>query len=149
MSSNMDTLKLKGSLKISLTDNFGNLKYETILNNLVVNSGLEFIARRMIGSSWGVMSHMGVGSGTAEATASDTDITIIGTRQEITVTNPTYNTVRYVSIFPPGSSTGTITEAGIFNASSAGNMLCKRTFSPINKASSDSMTITWTITLSA
>ena len=46
------------------------------------------------------------------------------------------------------SGTGAITEAGIFNASSSGTMLCRTVFSVVNKGASDSMTITWTVTVS-
>ena len=40
------------------------------------------------------------------------------------------------------------TEAGILNNSSGGSLLCRTVFSVINKGASDSMTITWTITIS-
>ena len=41
-----------------------------------------------------------------------------------------------------------LTEAGIFNASSAGTLLCRTVFSVVTKGASDAMTITWTVTLS-
>ena len=47
-----------------------------------------------------------------------------------------------------GEGTGALTEAGIFNASSSGTMLCRTEFSVVNKGASDSMTITWTVTVS-
>ena len=50
--------------------------------------------------------------------------------------------------FAAGSGTGAITEAGVFNASSGGTMLCRTVFSVVNKGADDSMTITWTITVS-
>ena len=46
------------------------------------------------------------------------------------------------------TGTGAITEAGILNAASAGTLLCRTVFSVINKGASDSMTVTWTITIS-
>ena len=46
------------------------------------------------------------------------------------------------------TGTGAITEAGILNAGSGGTLLCRTVFSVVNKASSDSMTITWTVTIS-
>jgi hypothetical protein len=59
------------------------------------------------------------------------------------------NTIAYVSSFEAGDATGAVTEAGIFNASSSGTMLCRVVFSAINKAADDTMSVTWTITLSA
>ena len=46
------------------------------------------------------------------------------------------------------ATTGAITEAGLFNASSSGTMLCRTVFSVVNKGASDAMTITWTVTVS-
>jgi hypothetical protein len=56
--------------------------------------------------------------------------------------------VTYVATFPAGTGTGAVTEAGIFNASSSGTMLCRTVFPVVNKQSGDSMTITWTVTVS-
>ena len=55
----------------------------------------------------------------------------------------------YVSAFEAGDATGAVTEAGIFNAASGGDMLCRTVFSVVNKAADDTMSVTWTITLSA
>jgi len=49
----------------------------------------------------------------------------------------------------PAAAGAAITEAGIFNAASSGDMLCRTVFAVLNKAAADSMVITWTITLSA
>ena len=54
----------------------------------------------------------------------------------------------YVASFGAGDGTGAITEAGLFNAASGGDMLCRTTFSVVNKGSQDSMTITWEVTVS-
>jgi hypothetical protein len=58
------------------------------------------------------------------------------------------NIVTYTATFPAGTGTGALTEAGVFNDSSAGDMLCRTTFSVVNKAAADSMIITWAITIS-
>jgi hypothetical protein len=54
----------------------------------------------------------------------------------------------YVASFPAGTGTGAVTEAGIFNASSAGTMLCRTVFGVVNKGVDDAMSITWAITVS-
>ena len=63
-------------------------------------------------------------------------------------TTVTANAIAYVCTWAAGDATAALTEAGIFNASSGGDMLCRTVFSVVNKASADSMTITWTVTVS-
>lgn len=147
---NIENLKVKGRLNIVLKDKQGQVKDTREVDNLVVTTGLNFIASRMEGVTDSVMSHMGIGSGTTAAAAGDTDLeSILGSREALDSTTNTNNTVVYVSSFEAGDGTGEVTEAGIFNASTAGTMLCRTVFSVVNKGADDTMTITWTITLSA
>ena len=55
----------------------------------------------------------------------------------------------YVASFEAGDATGAVTEAGLFNAVTGGDMLCRTVFAVVNKAADDTMTVTWTITVSA
>ena len=148
-----ENLKLSGQLNIFLKDKAGNVKDERTVNNLVVNKGLEYIASRMKDASKGVMSHMALGSGTTAAAASQTDlVTLLGAREALdstTIAGSNNEKVVYVSAFEAGDATGAVTEAGIFNASTSGDMLCRTVFSVVNKAADDTMSVTWTITLSA
>jgi hypothetical protein len=57
------------------------------------------------------------------------------------------NTVTYVSTFAAGNATGTLVEAGLFNASVAGTMLARTTFTAIPKGAGDTLTITWVLTI--
>lgn len=139
----------KGILNIVLRDDAGNVKQEVTVPNLVVDTGLAYIASRMQGTSQTVMSHMAVGSGTTNPAAGDTALeSQLGSRVALTSTTVTDNAVEYVATFGAGVGTGAVTEAGIFNASSSGTMLCRTEFAVINKGASDSMTITWTVTIS-
>ena len=82
--------------------------------------------------------------------ASQTDLTtLLGSREALDSTTVTANAVAYVASFEAGDATGAVTEAGIFNAASSGTMLCRTKFNVVNKAADDTMTVTWTITLSA
>ena len=76
-------------------------------------------------------------------------VSILGSREALDSSTPSTNTVVYVSSFEAGEGTGAVTEAGIFNASSSGDMLCRTVFPVVNKASDDTMSVTWTITLTA
>ena len=145
-----ENLKLSGHLGIVLRDKDGNIKEERTERNLVVTTGLNYIASRMKDASATAMTHMALGSGTTAAAAGQTDlVTLLGAREALDSTTVTANAVAYVASFEAGDATGAVTEAGIFNAASSGTMLCRTKFNVVNKAADDTMTVTWTITLSA
>jgi len=145
-----DSLKLKGRVGIVLKDKDGNVKETRDIDNLVVDTGLDYIASRMKDATATAMTHMGLGSGTTAAAAGDTDLeSILGSREVLDSTTVTSNAVAYVSSFEAGDATGAVTEAGLFNASSGGTMLCRTVFAVVNKAADDTMSVTWTITISA
>lgn len=148
-----DKLNLRGRLIIEIRDNQNCIKELCEIDNLVVNAGLAYIISRMVGTAKSVMSHMAVGSGTTAAAAGDTSLeTQIGSRKALdstTIAGSNNEKVVYVATFSPGEGTGAITEAGIFNASTSGDMLCRTVFAVVNKAADDTMVITWTITVSA
>lgn len=148
-----ENLKLTGQLNIVLRDKDGNIKDSRECKNLVVNAGLAYIASRMVGAAKDVMSHMALGSGATSPAAGDTDLgSILGSREALdstTISGTNDEKVVYVSSFEAGDATGAVTEAGIFNAATGGDMLCRTTFAVVNKAADDTMSVTWTITLSA
>lgn len=138
-----DSFKIKGHLAIAIN---GEVVAE--VPNLVVDSGKDYVASRMKDTSKTAMSHMAIGTGSTAAAAAQTALVTESARQALTSTTVTDNDVVYVATFGAGTGTGAITEAGLFNASSAGDMLCRTVFSVVNKGASDSMTITWTVTVS-
>ena len=143
-----ETLKSRGRVTITLTKPNG--EETTVEKNLVVDTGLNFIASRMKDSSLNPISHIGLGSGTTPSNSSDTDLeSLISSRITLTSTTVTDNKITYVGTFGPGVSTGAITEAGLFNASTSGIMLSRVVFPVINKQADDSLAITWTITHTA
>ena len=145
-----DKLKLRGDVSIVLKSADGSVKDSRAIKNLVVNDGLNFIVSRMKDTTQGVMSHMAVGSSTTAAAAGQTDlVSILGSREALDSTAVSTNTVTFISSFPSGSGTGAVTEAGIFNASSGGDMLCRTVFDVVNKQATDSMTISWLVSLTA
>ena len=86
--------------------------------------------------------------GSTAAAAGDSALGNEAGRVALTSTTVTDNEVAYVATFGAGTGTGAITEAGILNAASSGTLLCRTVFSVVNKGSADSMTITWTVTVS-
>ena len=142
-----DNSKATGKLTVEIKNDKGVVIETREVKNLVVDDGLEYIADRMKNNST-VMSHMAIGTGSTAAAASDTALGTEAARQALTSTTVTANAVAYVASFGAGTGTGAITEAGILNAASGGTLLCRTVFSVVNKGASDSMTITWTVTIS-
>jgi hypothetical protein len=147
---NLENLKAKGELRIVLTGANGAVKEDQLIKNLVVNTGLNFIVNRMKDAVATPMSHMTLGTGTTAAAAGDTTLQteIGGARVTLTSTSVTANQITYIASFAAGVGTGAVTESGILNASSAGTMLCRTVFPVVNKQAGDSMTVTWTVTVS-
>ena len=143
-----EELKVTGGLKVEVKDKDGNVKDSRELKNLVVTAGLGYIASRMKEATATAMSHMAIGTDNTAAAAGDTTLGSEAARQALTSTTVSSNTVEYVASFAAGTGTGAITEAGVLNNSSGGTLLCRTVFSVVNKGASDSMTITWTITIS-
>jgi len=142
-----ESIKAKGELSIKLFGPDGKLKAEQNVPNLVVTTGKTFIAARMVGTPT-AMSHMAIGSGTTDPAVGDTALQTELGRVSLTSSTSTGAVVTYVASFGAGTGTGAVTEAGILNASSGGTLLCRTEFATVNKGADDSMSITWTITVS-
>jgi len=138
-----DDFKLIGDLSIAIN---GTVVQE--VDNLVVTTGKNFVASRMKDATATAMSHLAIGTGTTAAGAGNTALVTEAARQALTSTTVSTNEVAYVAAFAAGTGTGAITEAGLLNAASGGTLLCRTVFSVVNKGADDSMTITWTITVS-
>jgi hypothetical protein len=143
-----EDLKMKGELTVTVLAEDGTIKQEFNVPNLVVTVGKNYIASRMASNSATVMSHMAIGTGTGTPIVGDTTLGIEAGRVSVSSFSASTNTVTATATFPAGTGTGAITEAGILNGSSTGTLLCRTTFPVVNKASSDSIAITWVITVS-
>jgi len=137
-----DNLALTGALTIEVND-----VVVQKAENLVVTAGKNWVADRMNNANT-VMTYMALGTGTTAAAAGNTTLVTELDRNALTSTTVLNNTIAYAATWAAGDATGAITEAGIFDAASGGDMLARTVFSVVNKGSSDSITITWTITIS-
>ena len=138
-----DGLKMTGAVAIALN---GEVVQE--IPNLVVTAGKNWVASRMKDTTKAAMTHMAIGTNNTTAAVGQTALSAEVTRGALTSTTVSTNTIAYVETFAAGTGTGAIVEAGVFNASSGGTMLCRTVFAVVNKGSADAMTITWTITVS-
>jgi len=139
-----DDLKITGSLTIEK-----NGEVVQKVKNLVVTTGKAWVIQRMANTSQGVMSHMELGTGTNAAAAGDSALqsAISGSRTALSTT-ASGTSITFTTTFAAGTGTGAVTEAGIFDAATSGDMLARTKFAVVNKGASDSMTITWTVTIS-
>lgn len=142
-----ESVNVKGDLEIHLFDENGFQKDYRKINNLVVAAGKDVIASRLIGNTIAIMSHMAVGSSNTAAAASQTALGTELGRVALSSTNRSANTITYVASFPAGTGTGSLAEAGILNAASSGNMLCRTTFSTVTKSAGDTVVVTWNVTV--
>jgi len=141
-----ELFKLTGKVHVAVTNERGEV-VEQRAANLVVTTGKNFTASRMVGVASNVMSHMAIGEGATAAVVGDTTLQTELARVALTAATATTNVVTYTATFGVGVGTGAVTEAGIFNASSAGTMLCRVVFAVVNKGANDTIAITWTVTV--
>ena len=142
-----DDLKATGIVNIKQYNSTGNLIKDLTVNNLVVNSGISFIINRMYSSVENPMSHMAIGGTFGTPVPSETTLGSEIARVALTSTTIVGNSLVFVATFGAGVGTGLIQEAGIFNAATSGTMLNRVSFGSVNKNSSDTIVITWTLTL--
>ena len=144
-----ENLKATGEVLIQLLDSTGAVKSEQKVKNLVVTVGKTYIANRMQGTSIAtVMGYMAIGTNTTTPAVANTALGTEAGRVALASFTSSGAQVTATATFPAGTGTGAITEAGIFNASSAGTMLCRTTFPVVNKAAGDSIAVTWVVTVS-
>ncbi len=146
-----DETTITGHLLIELFDEDGRLKDQRETDNLVVTAGKNHIADQLKSSpAQSAMGWMAVGTGSTAPAAGDT---LLGTeidRNALTSRTASANVVTYVGDWAAGDATNSaIAEAGIFNIVTANTitMLARATFTAINKGASDTLKITWTVTI--
>lgn len=143
-----ESVGLQGCVTWELRDEHGNLKFQDTIHNLVVDDGLELIANLLVGTG-SYPGYMAIGSDGTTPAASDTALGSELARVAFTSATTTANVVTWVGTYGAGVGTGTVQEAGIFNASTGGTMLARAIHGAFAKGASDTLTITWTLTLSA
>jgi len=142
-------VSLIGTMTAILTKPDGRVRV-TRKDNLIVDAGWTFISDSIgnAGARPGTMTHIGVGTGTTAPAAAQTALVTQTLRKAATFTKPSTKQFQFETTFNPGEATAALTEAGVFNAASAGTMLDRVTFSVINKGADDTLTQRFTFTMS-
>lgn len=131
--------------KSVLRDEFGNVKQIVNVYNTVTTAGKNGIADQILASpSLNKPTHMAIGTGTGGTTSLNTELD----RNALTSKNRSGAVVTMVGDWAAGDGTGAITEAGVFDAASTGNMWLYTSFAVINKGASDTLSNSWTLTIS-
>lgn len=155
---NREVREMKGRIKIELKDENGNIKEVIEKDNTFMAVGDAHVADQLAATPGeAAMGYMSIGTGSTAFTTSSTTLNSELDRNALSAGYPEQqaagddNDVVYKATWAAGDGTGAVTEAGIFNSSvaDAGTMLAASTFSVINKGASDTLTITWTVTVGA
>ena len=130
----------------------GNWQGYRFISNLVTDAGKAGVASRINGSgAEAAFTYIALGTGAVAANAADTTLGAESSasglaRAAATVSRVTTDvandTARLTNAFSAGASLA-LTEAGVFNASSAGVLLARQVFSVVNLVSGDTYTPTW------
>ena len=152
---NERTLKIRGDYHIKVIDNYtGKVLDEEKGGNLIVNTGLERIAKLINGVSSTDFSYIAIGTGTTAPTSTDTSLETEVTRAIADGAGGSYE-ANYKAIFEKTFSFGSgesyaITEAGISDSAAASGetLLDRFTFSNKNVDVDTSLYVKITITVS-
>jgi len=119
---------------------------------LLVNTGKAIVTNYLAGGAATQPKYIGWGTGAGTTAATDTTLfTETGTRTTGTatqVTTSTTNDTFQVTGTNTAGGTLAITNAGLFDASTSGNLFAKGDFSTINLATGDSIAFTFKVQFS-
>ncbi len=127
-----EKVTVKGRLEIYMRENGGKWKLIREKENVITDVGLKQILNAILGTygNYATFSYFAVGTGTTAPTAADTALEAEAFRKAISGVNEDGANFRnqYVCYITTTDYVGNISEFGIFDASSAGNMLNRITF---------------------
>jgi hypothetical protein len=109
------SVKLTGKLVIKKFDDANKLVYETEVKNLVVTSGKQFIASRIVADTAAFMRYMAIGDDASAASTIQTTLVNELARVEVDSKIASGVNATFVATFPAGTGTGNIVEASITN----------------------------------
>ncbi|MGH8984908.1 MAG: hypothetical protein ACRDY6_13680 [Acidimicrobiia bacterium] len=144
-----DSDSVRGEMRLVLRGPHGKVKARRTVKNLIVTVGRNQIADQLLAAPTITKpTHMGIGTGVTVPAAGDTALGTQIDRNALTSKTRSTNVVTMVGDWAAGDGTNAaITEAGIFNAATAGDMSSRATFTAIDKQAADTLSITWTFTI--
>jgi hypothetical protein len=150
-----ESIDMKGRLTLQKRNIHNDLLEAIAVNNSIVLSGRDLVAKLFIDEPIAPISHIEVGTGTAVVNPdSDTQLQTPLFRKAIAPIDPTQNLVttdegrKKVTLTAEldfNEANGALTEAGLFNAATGGVMYNRVVFPTINKTSDFKLTLLWEI----
>lgn len=130
-----------------LFDKDGNLKQKFVKHNLITNKGYDFLCNAFANTTRpNPMKYIAVGSDTVAPRVTDIALGREVVRQQAEFSHATNtNFLTLGTTLDAGVATGALTEAGIFNASTGGDLFDRVTFPVINKDKLDTYRMTFNI----
>lgn len=146
---NNSGLKIHGHMEIKLYKPDGTVIARR-KDNIIVNAGFTFICDALgnAGARPAVLSHIAIGTDPTATDVSQTALLAEIFRKAATFSKPAVNQFQLDVLFSEGEGTGTLREAGVFNASSGGTLFDRVVYSPLIKAADDVITQRFIFTLS-
>lgn len=141
-----EELKVEDNVRLILTNTeTGEVVHDSV-HNVVTTAGKNAIADQLLAApTLGKPTHMALGTGVPAANALGAEIG--GSRVAFTSKTRANAVVTIQADFVAGVGTGTLTEAGVFDASGAGNMHMSTNFGAVAKDANFALTIIWTLTV--
>jgi hypothetical protein len=153
-----DRGSVSGWVEVILRDSRGRVKRYVKLRNIITNTGLACMVRLIFsGLVEDRFGYLAIGTGTTAESATDTSLQSEIKRKPATVTQTaTYidgDTAMLEASFSSAdglSGSHSVSETGVFNASSGGDMLARKTFTPIlvDWDRGDTLTIRYYVSIS-
>jgi len=140
-------IRLRVQVEIKLFDERGDLKENRFIpKNTVTTAGKNGSADQILAApSLAKPGWMAVGTGSPGANALGSEIG--SSRVALSSKTRSNAIITMVASWNPGTGTGNITEVGVFDASSSGNMWLSATgFTTVPKTAADTLEVTWTLT---
>jgi len=145
------TISVMGEVNIKeINPITGEVVSDETFKNLVTNVGLAAIVDFLDGDNPTTFDYMAIGSGTTPAAAGDTalETELDRSSSPITPTQPTATTISWVETFTAGAGKSAITEMGMLDADSVGNLFNHLIFTARDNLNND-LQITYTVTIAS
>lgn len=148
-----DFVKLRGSIELYVNDLLGNQLEKRTIQNVVVTAGRRWVLQQINSSQIQTaqsISFMAVGTSTTAPATSDSGLGSENSRLAVnnfTTSNLTSNppSWRAEASWNTNQANTTLGEVAMFNSSTGGTMLARATFATINKTTSNTLSVSYTI----
>lgn len=114
------------------------------INNLIVSSGKTYAVSRLYTNEITPISHMGIGRSTTLPESSQTQLVDeLSTARQTVTASVINNNIKFSANF--SGITDTVSEIGLFNASTSGLMFARALIGPFPLQTTDTLALDWNV----